>query len=253
MQEENMEETISLKEIFEVLKKRIKLISIITVVAVALAAIISYNFLTPMYEASTQLLVNQSKEEGQFITQSDVRTNIELINTYNVIITSPRILEPVIEELKLDRSVGAVREQMSVGSERDSQVVRITVQDESPALAVQLANTTASVFQREIVDIMNVDNVSILSEAELSENPKPVSPNPPLNMAIALVLGLMVGVGLAFLLEYLDNTIKTEEQIESMLGIPVLGTVGTIDANKIQAKNMTFSRRSKNGRESFGA
>lgn len=253
MQEENMEETISLKEIFEVLKKRIKLIAIITVVAVALAAIISYNFLTPIYEASTQLLVNQSKEEGQIYTQSDVRTNIELINTYNVIITSPRILEPVIEELKLNRSVAAVREQMSVGSEQDSQVVRITVQDESPALAVQLANTTANVFQREIVDIMNVDNVSILSAAELSDNQTPVSPNPPLNMAIALVLGLMVGVGLAFLLEYLDNTIKTEDQIEDILGIPVLGTVGKIDGSSVQTKNMTFSRRSRNGRESFGA
>ena len=76
---------------------------------------------------------------------------------------------------------------------------------------------------------MNVDNVSILSKADFEGTPSPVNPNPVLNMAIAFVVGLMVGVGLAFLLEYLDNTIKTEEDIEKVLGVPVLGTIAVIE------------------------
>ncbi|UCZ52960.1 capsular biosynthesis protein [Bacillus shivajii] len=247
-----MEETISLKEIFHTLKKRLKIIIVITAVAVAASAIVSYFMLTPTYQNSTQLLVNQSKEDGQPISQGDLRTNRELINTYNVIITSPRILEPVQEELGLERSVSNLRNQVSVRSEGDSQVVSISVEDTNPAMAVQIANTVATVFQRDIVDIMSVDNVSILSAAELSENPSPVNPNPTLNMAIALVVGLMAGVGLAFLLEFLDNTVKTEDDIEEKLGIPVLAAVSTI--NEVKAGKLGPSRsQSRTGRENFGA
>ncbi|WP_280770602.1 YveK family protein [Salipaludibacillus daqingensis] len=248
-----MEETISLKEIVGTLKKRLRLIIIITIVAVALSAAVSYFLLTPSYAASTQLLVNQSKEEGQAYTSGDLRTNLDLINTYNVIITSPRIIEPTLEELNLERSPGALRDQITVRSEGDSQVVSITVEDDNPAMAVQIANTLGTVFQRDIVEIMNVDNVSILTSAELSESPSPVSPNPTLNMAIAFVVGLMAAVGLAFLLEFLDNTIKTEEDVEDKLGIPVLASIATIDASKVTVKELSHSRRARTGRENHGA
>ncbi|TMW72237.1 YveK family protein [Alteribacter natronophilus] len=248
-----MEETISLKEIIQTLKKRISLIVGITAAAVLISALISYFYLTPTYQTSTQLLVNQSNEEGQQYTQGDLRTNLELINTYNVIIESPRIIEPVLTELNLERSVSSLRNQISVGSEGDSQVVSIRVEDESPAMAVQIANTLATTFQQEIVEIMSVDNVSILSAAELSENPSPVSPNPPLNMAIAFVVGAMGAVGLAFLLEFLDNTIKTEDDLEEALGVPVIGTIPTIDADKVQVKQANINSRAKKGRDSIGA
>ncbi|PYZ92571.1 capsule biosynthesis protein [Salipaludibacillus keqinensis] len=248
-----MEETISLKEIVETLKKRIKMIIAITVAAVALAAVVSYFMLTPSYSSSTQLLVNQSTEEGQAYTSGELRTNLDLINTYNVIITSPRILEPTLEELNLERSMGALRNQINVSAEGDSQVVTISVEDDNPAMAVQIANAVGEVFQRDIVDIMNVDNVSILSAAELSDSPSPVSPNPTLNMAIAMVVGLMAGVGLAFLLEFLDNTVKTEDDVEQKLGIPVLASIATIDASKVTVKDITHTRRPRTGRETYGA
>ena len=231
-----MEETISLKEIFAVLRKRFSLIVLITVVATAISGIISYFILTPIYQSSTQILVNQSQAE-QVVDVNQVRTNIELINTYNVIIKSPTILEKVISELNLDKTYEELNEQITVSNAENSQVVSITVEDPDPGLAVKIANATAAVFQEEIVDIMNVDNVSILSTAELGENPSPVSPKPMLNMAIAFVVGLMVGVGVAFLLEYLDNTIKTEQDVEQHLGLPVLGVIANIDdANTIGSK-----------------
>ncbi|WP_096437484.1 YveK family protein [Alteribacter populi] len=248
-----MEETISLKDIFQTVKKRLGLIVAITLVAVAVSGIISYFLLTPMYQTSTQLLVNQSNEEGQAYTSGELRTNLDLINTYNVIITSPRILDPVLDELSLERSFNSLRNQISVGSDGDSQVVSIQVEDENPAMAVQIANTIALVFQEDIVDIMNVDNVSILSAAELSENPSPVSPNPTLNMAIAFVVGLMSAVGLAFLLEFLDNTIKSEDDLEDALGIPVIATIPTIDQSKAASKQLSHTRRTRNGRENIGA
>ncbi|WP_209121746.1 YveK family protein [Alkalihalobacillus sp. BA299] len=226
-----MEETISLKELFTTLRKRVKLLIILPLIAVVVSGLISYLFLTPIYQSSTQILVNQSKTDMQSLNSGDIRTNIELINTYNVIIKSPAILELVIAELNLNTSVGELNSRISVGSERNSQVAAITVQHEDPALAANIANTIASVFQREIVTIMNVDNVSILSQAQISENPSPIKPNPTLNMAIAFVVGLMAAVGLAFLFEYLDTTVKTEQDIERLLGLPVIGVVSQMDTS----------------------
>ncbi|MEB1808303.1 MAG: Wzz/FepE/Etk N-terminal domain-containing protein [Bacillaceae bacterium] len=232
-----MEETISLKELFTTLRKRIKLLIILPLIAVVVSGLVSYLFLTPIYQSSTQILVNQSKPDMQNLSQSDLRTNIELINTYNVIMKSPVILEKVIDELNLNTSVSALNNRVTVGSAQNSQVVAITVLHEDPAMAAQIANTIATVFQREIVDIMNVDNVSILSVAQISENPSPVKPNPTLNMAIAFVVGLMAAVGLAFLLEYLDTTVKTEQDIESLLGLPVIGVVSQMEMTGTVKKN----------------
>ncbi|WP_342469797.1 Wzz/FepE/Etk N-terminal domain-containing protein [Ureibacillus sp. FSL K6-3587] len=228
-----MEETISLYDIFKVLKKRIVLILSITIISTLAAAIISFYVLTPIYQASTQILVNQKTSEQQTqIQTTDIQTNLQLINTYNVIIKSPVILSKVIEILDLNTTPSALSNQITVSNANNSQVVNISVQDEQAFLAVDIANTVAQVFQEEVKELMNVDNVNILSPAELPENPSPVKPNKMLNMAIALVIGLMVGVGLAFLLEYLDTTIKTEHDVEELLGLPILGFVSKItDAN----------------------
>ncbi|MCV9884497.1 YveK family protein [Metabacillus halosaccharovorans] len=224
-----MEETISLKELFRTLKKRLSLIIIITAIATATSGIVSYFLLTPIYQSSTQILVNQSKDEQQVYNAGEVQTNLQLINTYNVIIKSPAILDKVIEKEKLDMTAGTLNGQVTVASEQNSQVVNITVQNEDPNKAADIANSIATTFQEEISNIMNVDNVSILTQAQVGENTSPVKPQPVLNMAIALVVGAMIGVGIAFLLEYLDNTIKTEQDIENQLGLPVLGAITTIN------------------------
>ncbi|MBO1913379.1 hypothetical protein J4G37_52285, partial [Microvirga sp. 3-52] len=129
----------------------------------------------------------------------------------------------VKEELNLERSVGALINQVTVNSAQNSQVVNIQVQDEDPKMAVELANKIATVFQKEIQVLMNVDNVNILTPAELGANPSPVKPDPKLNMAIAAVIGLMLGVGVAFLLEYLDTTMKDEQDVEEILNLPIIG------------------------------
>jgi capsular polysaccharide biosynthesis protein len=228
-----MEETISLKELFAVLRKRLWMISTITLTAVLISAIVSYFFITPIYQSSAQILVNQKKQEGVF-QPGEIQTNLQLINTYNVIIKSPAILDKVIEELNLDMSVQQLTEKINVVSEKDSQVISVAVQDPDPKAARDIANTTAEVFKTEIANIMSIDNVSILAKAEIIKDQGPVKPRPMLNIAIAAVVGLMTSVGLAFLLEYLDNTIKKEQDIEAVLELPVLGVVARMDEEKKQ-------------------
>ncbi|MDP9739945.1 YveK family protein [Peribacillus frigoritolerans] len=226
-----MEETISIQDIFKTLKKRWKLIMLLTLIAALVSGSISYFLLTPVYQSSTQILVNQKQSENQ-LDSIQIKSNIDMINTYSVIIKSPAILEKVIDELELDQSVDQLSQKITINSQENSQVFSLTVQDSNPAKAVEIANTVSSIFQKEIKDIMNVDNVSILAKAEIKENPTPVKPNPLLNIAIAVVVGLMAGIGLAFLLEYLDNTIKDEDDIERLLDLPLLGSIQKISQHK---------------------
>ncbi|MDM5293748.1 Wzz/FepE/Etk N-terminal domain-containing protein [Peribacillus simplex] len=222
-----MEETISIQDIFKILKKRWKLIMLLTLIAALISGTISYFLLTPVYQSSTQILVNQKQSENQ-LDSNQIRSNIDMINTYSVIIKSPAILEKVIDELDLDQSVDQLSEKITINSQENSQVFSLMVQDSNPTKAVEIANTVSATFQKEIKNIMNVDNVSILAKAEIKDNPAPVKPNPVLNIAIAVVVGLMAGVGLAFLLEYMDNTIKDEDDIEKLLELPILGSIQRI-------------------------
>ncbi|MGE7683265.1 YveK family protein [Peribacillus simplex] len=222
-----MEETINIKDIFKTLKKRWKLIMLLTLIAALISGSISYFLLTPVYESSTQILVNQKQSENQ-LDSTQIRSNIDMINTYSVIIKSPAILEKVIDELELNQSVDQLSQKITINSQQNSQVFSLTVQDSNPSKAVEIANTVSETFQKEIKDIMNVDNVSVLAKAEIKENPAPVKPDPLMNIAIAVVVGLMAGIGLAFLLEYMDNTIKDEEDIERLLELPILGSIQKI-------------------------
>ncbi|MGG1397359.1 Wzz/FepE/Etk N-terminal domain-containing protein [Bacillus salipaludis] len=249
-----MEETISLQELLQTLRKRLRLILSIAFIAVLISGVVSYFFLTPIYQASTQLLVNQSKNKDNLYNSNEVQTNLQLINTYNVIIKSPAILDLVIKDLDLKMTANELTQKITVQNETNSQVVNVSVQDTNPIMAAKIANKTAATFQKEIVKIMSVDNVSILAKAAVAENPSPIKPRPLLNVAIALVVGLMVGVGLAFLLEYFDNTVKAEQDIEKLVGLPVLGVIATMDESRLkELSKKRVDRKAKLRGETIGS
>ncbi|WHX40394.1 Wzz/FepE/Etk N-terminal domain-containing protein [Mesobacillus sp. AQ2] len=247
-----MEETISLKDLFETLKKRLLLILAITLTAVMVSGIVSFFFLTPIYQASTQILVNKSNSDQVNYNPAELQTSLQLINTYMVIIKSPAILDKVIDEMDLDITSAQLSEKITVGSEKDSQVMNISVQDEDANRAAALANKIAEVFKEE--NIMKVDNISILANAQVTDGQSPIKPQPVLNIAIALVVGLMAGIGLAFLLEYLDNTVKNEQDVEKNLELPILGVISVIeDAKMEEMKRRRTDRKTRSRGESFGS
>ncbi len=230
------EETISLKEIIELVKKRIGIIISITVITMLIALSVSLFVITPIYQASSQFIVNQKVAENE-VDANTIRTNVEMINTYNEIIKSPTILNEVIESLSLDSTAASLAGSLTVSSEQNSQVVTVSVENPSQSEAASIANEIVSTFQKEIPDIMNIDNVSILTVAEHLDDPSPVKPNVTLNTAIGLVLGLMLGLGLAFLLEYFDTTVKTVEDIKKITDVPVIGQVSTIELDDLRNVN----------------
>ncbi|PEL13558.1 capsular biosynthesis protein [Bacillus sp. AFS017336] len=242
--EAGMEETISLQELFGVIKKRLIMIISITVLATVVAGVISFLFLTPIYQSSTQLLVNQKETKDSSIYQNNqVQTNVQLINTYNVIIKSQAILDEVIKQLNLDYSVAELTSKITVLSETNSQVFTVTVQDPNPNQAQAIANTIADVFQDKIKKIMSINNVTVLAKADLGDNPSPIKPNKKLNVVIGFAAGLILSVGIAFLLEFLDNTVKTEKQLEELLDLPILGVISEVSKGHVTPKLKKFKLR----------
>ena len=227
-----MEEEISLVELFDILKKRMAWIINATLLGVLLAAIYTFFIAVPEYSSTTQLLVNRT-QQSEVIQQSDINTNVQLINTYKDILKSPVVLDDVRDDLNLDLSHSELSNKMSISTQDNSQVFNIQVTDGNPYDAAIIANTTASVFQEKLPDIMNVDNVSVISEGVPNENP--ISPNNVLNLAIGLVLGAMIGIGLAFLFEFMDNTVKDEKFIVEELGWTNLGRISEMTPEELQS------------------
>ena len=220
---ENTEYEIDLKEIFHMLQKRWVLITGITVSALIISAIVSFIILTPIYEASTTMIVNYKQNQESVMTYNDLQTSQKLVATYSEIVKSQRIADSVIEQLGLDLTANELNSKISVSQVGTTEILKIAVKDEDPQLAALMANTISKVFQQEINKMMEVDNVSTIDVAKVPEYP--ISPNKVMNLAIAGVLGLMGSIGLVFVLAFLDRTYKTPTDVERHLGLPLIGAI----------------------------
>jgi capsular polysaccharide biosynthesis protein len=219
-----MGDTVSLNDFGSTIRKRWKLIVFTTMSATLISVILSYFVLTPIFQATTQILVNQKNSENQ-VDISLMQNNVDLISTYASIIKSPAILEIVIDKLDLKQSEEQLNQNIKITNQENSQVFYLIVENADAEMAIEIANTVSRTFQEEIQEIMNVNNVSILATAKKKENPIPVKPNKVFNIAIGMVLGLMVGMLVAFLLELMDKSLKGDHDIEIILGLPVLGSI----------------------------
>jgi capsular polysaccharide biosynthesis protein len=218
-------EELELRQYWNIMRKRWILVISIPIIAAIVSALLSFFVLKPQYEADTTLLVNQKPENNPALQYQTVMANQALVSTYSNIIKSRTIEQTVIDNLNLPYTVKQLDGMITVSSPNQSEVIDVKVVDGSQAEATHIANELASVFQRKAETLMDVKNVQIVDPATVVSNPTPVKPNKKLNIAIAFILGLMVSVGIAFLLEYLDNRLRTEEDVTRYLGLPVLGTI----------------------------
>lgn len=227
MKVENTEYEIDLREIFDILMNRWLMIVSLTIGAAIIAGIVSFFIITPKYEASTTMMVSYKQDQEALMNYNELQMSQKLATTYSQIIKSERIADAVIEKLDLDLSAEELNSKISVSQVETTEILKITVKDNDPQLAALIANTETEIFKNEINEMMKVDNVSMIDVAKVPENP--VSPNKMMNIAIATVLGLMVGVGITFVLEFLDRTYKVPTDIERHLGLPILGAIPDIE------------------------
>lgn len=229
-----MEEEIELRQYWEVLQKRWMIVLLLPIIAALVSGIISFFIIQPVYQASTTLIVGKKAEAGQSAAQmldnSVLQANLQLAKTYATIAQSRTVEQNVIKDLDLSLTVAGLDSLISINPVKTTEILEIQVTNTDPELAASIANSMAKEFSKAIIEIKKVDSVSIVDTAVTPA--KPVKPNKMLNVLIAFVVGLMASVGLVFLLEYMDNTIKTSSDVEKLLGIPVLGVIPNYEMGK---------------------
>lgn len=215
-------------ELLEVLGKRKWIILSMGALLAVVGFIYSYFFVNPMYRADTTLMVSSSKgtvsaDNPEYIDIGRISVNQMIAVTYGNIVKSRAVLEPVIEELDLDLSYEELLERTISEPVEATEIIRISVEAESRNDAITIANKITEVFIEEVIRILKVNNVEIIDRAAAKE--EPVNMSPLVVTAIATVVGAVFGVLLALIVDYRDNTLKTSEDIEKQIGIPVIGSI----------------------------
>lgn len=212
-------EEISFKEIFSILRRRLWLIILLLILFMLASGLVSYYVIDKKYEASTTLMIMTTDE----IEYNEILLNQKLASIYSELIKTRAVANKVIENLKLRISYEQYKSKVKVNFVEDAGLIRIQVSDKNPKLAADIANEIALVFIEDVKRVMRVENIQVIDEAQVPT--KPVSPKPVLNISIAGILGFMIGVFISFLKEYLDNTIKSYEDVEKYLELQVLGAI----------------------------
>ena len=221
---------ISVKDIGKLMRKSMAVILIITVLSTATGIVFSVFVFQKEYSASAMAIVSTNgtynSQDGEILTASEYDLNVRLVNSYRVLCKSKRILDQVISNLNLNLTEKKLSEMISVTSEENTEIIRISVKNTSPKVACDITNTLMDVFKVEVKDIMNMDNVKVIDYADVPA--VPVRPNILLNTMVSLLIGLFVGFIIAFLRYILDDTIKDDAQVTDILNIPVIGNIPKI-------------------------
>lgn len=217
-----MESSMDLLKIWKIIKRNFKMLIILPIVGLIIGILCSLILVQPMFQASTQVIVNE-KESDSAMQAQQVQSNIQLVNTYAEIATSPRMLEEVSKELDNKYSAKELSSMISATSETESQILNIAVESANKNDSEKIANVFSEVFSDETPKIMNIDNVSILSKAD--DTATQTEPKMLVNALLGIVIGLMVAAVVIVLREIFDTRIKNEQDVQDELDIPVLGSI----------------------------
>ena len=212
---------INLKEVYSYIKSRLLWMIVEFVVIVIIGNVYTILTRVPMYQSNTTIVLVGESKKGY--SQTDSQLNQNLIGTYSEIITSRKVLQQVIDNLKLKMTVDELSKNITTSSVEDTEIIRITVNNEKKKMAVKIADEVASVFSEEIQDIYNLENVAIIDKAEEADAPYNI--NYVKDNVIYLMIGVVLSFGVVFVMYYFDTTIKSSVTVEEKLGLTVIGIV----------------------------
>jgi capsular polysaccharide biosynthesis protein len=202
--------------------------TIVLVAAVTTGSALGFSLVqTPTYEASVMILVGQKTTGDTNFGAADVADLQELALTVAKAVPTTPIAETVVERLNLqDESAKVVLNNISAEADPGTMFVNVSYRDSDPERAQLIANTIGKVLSEKISEVSvgaNAVTATVWEPATLPETP--VSPDPIRNGIIALVLGCLLGVLLAFLLEYVSGSWNSRDEVEAVSGVPTLGAV----------------------------
>ena len=215
-------EEIDLKDMINYFFAKKIYIIIIVMFALIVGGVYSAAIQKPKYKSYTTILLTKENDTGS-ITSNDITLNKSLVDTYREIVKSRKVIGTVINNLGLNYSISKLSNNVTVESINDTEIIKVSVVDLDPKLAMQITNEIAEVFNNEIVKLYNIQNIGVVDTAEIPTSPYNI--NLVKQLVLAALIGLVLGFGVVFVMYYFDTTVKSVEEIDNKIKIPVIGTI----------------------------
>lgn len=235
------DDEIDLKELFFALKKRIWLLLAAGLLAGCLAAGYTKFLVTPIYSSTSSLLV--LSKETTLTSLADLQLGSQLANDYSLLIKSRPVLEEVIGNLNLDMDYKTLRDNISIENPADTRMLYLTVNNPDPIVAQELVDELSEVSSRYIGDKMEVTPPKIIETGEVALYPD--SPNVKKTALLGVLAGLIVSAGIVIVLNLMNDTVKTEEDIAKYLELATFAVVP--DKNSVR-RNKSKEKKNQKGR-----
>lgn len=220
---ENDSIEVDLLEIIGILFGRFWIILGTGLLAAVIGFVISKFVLTPTYESTTKIYI-LNKSENTAVTYSDVQMGTQLTKDYAELINSRYVLETVIGQLALpDTEYKDLLKKVSVNTPTDTRIVTITVTDTDPLQAQKIANCIREVAGAHIQNVMDIDAVNVVEEANLPTIK--AGPSVIKWTAIGGILGVFLVCAVILIHYLLDDSIKSSEDVEKYLGLSTLALI----------------------------
>ncbi len=216
-------EELEFRKLVSVILKKWWIIALCFSMSTIATYIITIKYMQPIYEAQTSLFIGKERGDIRSISMGDFQLNSKLITDYREIAKSRLVATEVITNLDLNMPISTLRHNLSISTVKDSRLFTINVKHANAKVATDVANEIATVLVEKVSEIIDVKNVQVIDKA--LEPGAPIQSNKKMYIAIAGVLSIMIGLLIIFIIQLLDNTVKSEDDIERYLGLTVIGVI----------------------------
>ncbi|MCI2106839.1 MAG: Wzz/FepE/Etk N-terminal domain-containing protein [Intestinimonas sp.] len=222
-----MNEEIDLKKLLAIIRQKFAMIVLCTCVIGVGTFLVNEFLITPVYSASASMYVyNGKKGAGDTVTTTELNASQQLVQTYIVVLSSDTVLNQVSEQLNGAYTPDEIRKMLTASDISGTEAFQVTITNENPDTAQEIANTIARVAPDEIIRVVKAGAVEVIDYAT-----RPVEPSAPhtiRNTAIGVLLGLVLSTTVFVLLAMLDTAIRSEEDLTNQFNIPILGVIPSL-------------------------
>ena len=236
----NDEIEIDLGEVFHLVISKLGVIILSGILLGVLSIIGTMLFITPKYESTTKIMV-LNKQDNNTLTSADMQTSTQLTKDYAELIQSRTVLEGVIAQLNLDMTYKEMLNKVSVETSSYSRIVSISVTDEDPYTASEIANAVRDMAAEHIQSVMDIEAVNVVDTANIPN--EKASPSLAKNGVIGGLLGVIIAMAAVIIIYLTNDTIKVEEDVERYLGLSVLGSIPFSEKESRSKKKKSRKRR----------
>ncbi len=248
MKDEERYIEIDLIQLLSVLWRKIWIIILCAVIGAAAVFSYTYFFVTPLYQATAMLYINNSKGtvSSETITQSDLTASQSLVDTYVALLNSQTLTDRVIEKSGADRSAAELKSMLSASAVNETEMLKIVITSADPKEAAELANTFVRESSAMMMETVDNSSVKVVDYAAIPQSPS--SPNTMKNTAMGMMLGVLLSIAAIILKELTDTVIRTENQLSELFAdIPVLGVIPSMKQDDKAAAAGSYGYTSQQG------